>query len=340
MNEAQVRERLRQAVGEVGYPAYLSSRIESLLKNPEPEERRRAFMRRGQNRRRMRIGNTGSLVAALVALLLIAALMVGVYAWRNNQLPTRPVPAGELIKRYQALMSTDQLRFDSTSTDHCTTLDDATCLDAQATITADVMHWLDDLNHTTPPARFVAVDALIRRHLALRLQDNIATVAAFRTRGQKAFDTSVAAGHVERAMLHRLAGDIIASSQGTVAFYTAFVQLDESYLLDCVLCQRLVSPTLVSCQVSQASVCSDEIDAIRVQVEGFLGDMVLQYAPDSLAVNEALLQADLLTAERELDAMAAALSAGDPVALSAGHAALRLALTHVQSDAADIARST
>lgn len=334
MNEMQIRERVRQAMGEAPYPAYLSSRVESRLKGSSFENRGRA------RKWRVGIGRTSTFVLAVLAVLLIATIVAGVFVWRNADFNPRPVPGGkDQMTRYLALMTVDQQAFDATSTDHCTTLDDPACLDAQALITVVVQKWLDDLVRSQPPARFVAVDALIQRHLLLRLQDNIATIAAFKARDQKGFDTSVTAGHVERASLHLLAGDIIASSQATIAYYTAFVQLQEKELLDCAQCQQLISPTSVSCQVSRPATCVIQIAAVRDQLEAYLGGLVIEYAPDSLAANGERFQAVLLAADRALNAIASALSAGDPAALQAGRDGLRQDLALVQSEAAVIASS-
>ena len=59
MNEAQIRERVREAVGEAKYPSSLTSSAAARLKGPAPEQHPRAI----------------GLVAALIALAVIAALL-------------------------------------------------------------------------------------------------------------------------------------------------------------------------------------------------------------------------------------------------------------------------
>src|ERR1700686_1973990 len=109
MNEVQIRERLREAVGESRYPAYLSSRVQAELRNAAREPRRRTFPRESQGPWPMGIGRAGSLLAALLVVLLIAAVVVGVNAWRNGALNPRPLPAGKAptitVKAYQVMVS-------------------------------------------------------------------------------------------------------------------------------------------------------------------------------------------------------------------------------------------
>jgi hypothetical protein len=59
MNEAKVRERLRDAIGDSSYPPYLSSRMESRLREPVPAQHSRAI----------------ALVAAIIALAIVAVLL-------------------------------------------------------------------------------------------------------------------------------------------------------------------------------------------------------------------------------------------------------------------------
>jgi hypothetical protein len=59
MNEARIRERLRDAIGDASYPPYLSSRMQSRLSEPLPERHPRAI----------------AVVAAILALAIVAVLL-------------------------------------------------------------------------------------------------------------------------------------------------------------------------------------------------------------------------------------------------------------------------
>jgi hypothetical protein len=339
MNEAQIRERLRQAVGEATYPANLSSRVKARLKDPTPENGPRTLQRPGQRPWLAGMGRTASFVAALIVVLLVAALVAGVHAWRDGAFNPHSAPAGHhlTIKQYQDLVSADQQALNDQSY-NCVSFDTPEyCLPASARRAAAMQHWLGDLNLSQPPARFAALDALMRRDLALALSGEKAWAAAYRVKDATAISIASDQANGEVDTVGRLAGDITASTQGTIATYTGQVRLARTYLLACVLCQRLVSQKQVSCPATQKPSCVDEVAAVRLQVETFLETLVVPYAPDSIAAKDARLQSDLLAADVSIDAMTAALSAGDQVSLQAGHDALRQALNRVDTDAGDIA---
>lgn len=285
--------------------------------------------------------STGSLAAGLLAVLLIAALVVGVRVWRNGDLNHGPMPAGgaPTIKQYQALVSRDDLRLDNTSNIDCTTYVYPNCLAPVAVANAAAHQWLDDLSGIQPPARFAAVDALLRRHLALLISGNADYVAAYTAKDMQGRATFTLVVNDEQSALDTAVQAIDASSQDTILGYSAGVQLGKDDLLACAVCQGLISQSTVSCPASQTPTCADEIDAVGLQVEAFQEDLVRYYAPDSLVANDRRLQADLLATENALDAMTSALSTGVQVALQTAFSALRQALGRVDADAASIAGS-
>ncbi len=339
MNEAQIRERLRQAIGEARYPSYLSSRVEAGLKHPQRDQGPRALPRRTRTPYLAGIGRAGSLVAALLVVLLIALLVVGVHAWRSTDLTNRPAPAGQdpAIKPYQAMLNTDFQRWSDSKTMGCLYVGDADCLAKTAAVIDALQHWVDDLNGTEPPARFMYVAPQMSRHLARDISFLNAKVAAYSVQDQDGMSAAIAAALIEVNVATRENEDIVASSQATIDFYTTQVRLDRSYLLACSKCQQLVGQNQLSCPASKTPSCFDEIAAVRLQVEIFQGDLVGNFAPDSLAAKDARLGEDLFAAYVALNAMESALSAGDRVGLQAGHGDLRQALGRVESDAANIA---
>jgi hypothetical protein len=322
MNEPQVRERLRQAFGEATYPAYLSGRIQAELRNTPPSRLPRPFPGRGQSPWLFGIRRGASLVPALLALLLIAVLLVGVQVWRNGGLTPRAAPAGTAptmtVKAYQAMVSADEQQFLSANNFTCASFDDATCLPNVALADAATLQWLDDLNRNQPPARFVALNAVMRHHLGLVLSDDTTFVAAFKAGiangNAKAASAAIV---VEMAVLERLAGDAAASSRGTAAAYSADVLFQSTALLGCSACPSLVIQNLGSCQVELASSCIADIATARLKLETWIEDLVKVSAPDSLVQKDASLQLDLMTTYAALDAMETAVSAGDQVGFQA-----------------------
>jgi hypothetical protein len=83
MNEPTFRSVFRKAIGEAHYPAGLSNRVEVLI-NARGDIRSTAI--RGRGPFRVSVGRLGSLVAALLVVLLIASVMVGIHVWRDRSL--------------------------------------------------------------------------------------------------------------------------------------------------------------------------------------------------------------------------------------------------------------
>lgn len=341
MNEAQVRERLRQAIGESRYPTYLRSRVEAGLKHPARDHGPRALPRRTRTPYLAGIGRAGSLVAALLVVLLIAALVVGVHAWRSTDFTNRPAPAGQdpAIKPYQAMLDADSQRWHFSKTMGCLYVGDADCQAKTAVVIAALQQWVDDINGTEPPARFTYIAPEMSRHLGRDISYLNAKMAAYTAKDQNGMDAAIAAADIEVNDAVREKEDVVASSQATVGEYIAQVRLDRAFLLGCGACQQVVGQREPSCPGSQTPSCVGEIAAVRLQVEVFQGDLVRNFAPDSLAAMDARLGADLFAAYVALNAMESALLAGDQVGLQAGRGDLRQALRQVESDAANIARS-
>jgi len=340
MNEAQIRERLRQAIGEARYPTYLSSRVEASLKHPPRDHSPRALPLRSQTPHLAGIGRrAGSLVAALLVVLLIAALVVGVHAWRSSDLNNRPVPAGQdpAIKPYQAMLDADFQRWIDSKTMGCLYVSDPDCQAKTAVVIAALQQWIDDINGTEPPARFTYIAPEMSRHVARDISYLNAKVAAYTAKDQDGMDAAIAAANIEVNDAVREKEDVVVSSQVTIGQYIAQVRLDRAFLLGCSPCQQVVGGRELSCAASQTPSCVDEIAAVRLQVEIFQGDLVRNFAPDSLAAMDARLGADLFGAYVALNAMESALSDGDQVGLQAGRGDLRQALRQVESDAANIA---
>ena len=339
--EAAVTEDLRKRRLH-GSGANLSSRVEARLKHPAPDQSPQAFRRRSQSPWLAGVGRAGSLVAALLVVLLIGALVLGVHAWRNGDLNNRPAPAVQdpAIKPYQAMLNADEQRWIDSKLTACLYVSDADCPARTAVVIAALQQWIDDLNSAQPPARFTYVAAQMSRHLARDISYLNAKVAAYRLKDQNGMNTAVAAALSEADAAQSEKAAIVASSQGTIATYSAQVRLDRAYLLACTLCQRLVDQNQVSCPAIQTPSCVDEIAAVRLQVETFQGDLVRYFAPASLAVKDGRLQADLFAADVALNAVESALSASDQVGLQAGNEALRQALGQVEADAANINKSS
>jgi hypothetical protein len=339
MNETEIRDRLRDAVGEARYPVFLTGRIQARLKGQLVDTGSRESARRNRSPWLAGARHTGSLAAAVLLMLLIAALAIGVHEWRNGVLFNRPEPAGgdPTVARYQALVSRDNQKLsDAAAYLGCITYTDLNCVPANTAEIAVLQRWLSDLEGSQPPARFAFIDAVMRRHLAHLISADRAFIAAFQARDDTAVGKANDAYILEIDPLHREAEDVVASSPRTTNEYITAVRSNTTYLFSCVVCQRLVGQDSVSCQASQRPSCSDEIATVRLQLESSLSDLAWGSAPANLATPATRLQTDLLTADMTLDSVDSALSAGDQVGLQTALDLVDAALDRVRTDAAAI----
>jgi hypothetical protein len=286
------------------------------------------------------MGRRTELVVGIAAALL-ALIVIGTFAYiRIVASPRLVVPAlpDPTTTQYQVRIAADQAAAFSFLEYQCTINPplSTACADRAPVAIGLLQQWLDDLDQTRPPARFAAIDARLRYHLAVDIADLHAVIAANTAMDESGATAAVTAAMNERDTSNREASDIVFSSKETAGSYSAIVRSDSSKLRACDLCQKLVSQA--SCQASQSSSCSDEIAATRLQVETFQDDTVRGFAPSSLAAKDERLQADLLAADVALNSMSSALSAGNQLQLGAGRNALSQALSLVDRDATDIAR--
>lgn len=336
MNETQIRARLREALEEFSYPASLSTQVEDALK------RSAAGHRRDTRRRGLTTWPAGSrlttaLMAGLLVVLLMAALVVGVLAWRESALFNRAtLPAGRSVAAYQTMLGSDSQMMVNSESNNCSTLTD-NCPAAAAVVVTALQKWLDDLNGVQPPARFTYIDLEMRRQIAEVIADLNAAVGAYKAKNQGAMDTAVNAASSEADILTIEVNEVIASRQVTVAKYAANVRMDNASLVSCGACWRLVSQPPASCSASQGADCPSEIAAAKLVVETYQADLILQSAPDALVAKDAPLQSNLFDADSALAAMEAARSSANEASLEAARSALRQALSAVLASGPAIA---
>lgn len=278
------------------------------------------------------------LAAGFALFALAIAFLLTVLA--THLAPTGSVPASpqQQVRTYQALLAADKKRELATASSSCNSTTDSGCLPQVALWHSADQHWLDDLNHAQAPARFAAVDALMRRHIARALSYDDAMVATFNAHDDASLIAARLASTDEIVATYSLADDLITSSQGTVSAYTASVRALSSNLVSCSKCQSLLSPDGLSCQAPPqvVSTCADEIAALRVEVEAFQGQLVHLFAPDSFATKDGFLQADLVTANSALQAIERDLTNHADL-VQADQVELRQAIARVKADAANIA---
>jgi hypothetical protein len=332
MNETQIRARLRDAVGETSYPASLSTQVEDRLRSSAAGYRG-GTGRRGLTTWPLDLRPVTALVAGVLVVLLMASLVFGVLAWREGGLFNRTtLPAGRSVNAYQTMLGLDSQRMVNSESDNCATLTD-NCPAAAAAVVTALQKWLDDLNAAQPPARFMYIDLQMRRQITEVISHMNAGVAGYRAKNQNAMDTAINSAAAEADTLTTEVNEVLASRPASVAKYTANVRADNTILVTCDPCWRLVSQPPMSCATSQVADCPSDIVAARLVVETYQGDLVLQFAPDALAANDTRLQSHLYDADTALAAMDAARTSGNRASFEAARSALRQSLMAAVSDA-------
>jgi hypothetical protein len=281
------------------------------------------------------VGRTGSIAAALLALLLVAAAVIGIRAWHDNLANSRPasrVVQNPTVSQYQAMVNSDEVYALNKQADACAVLGDA-CPTAEPRLAAALQKWLDDLNATHPPSRFKFIDAEMRQHVANGITYLNAALAAYNAHDQHGMDAAIIAAAGERDAFANEVDDIRLSRQASVSAYTNVIANAKTTLLPCDACQALAGPGQAACKVRDA-LCDFNIAGTRTNVEIFQGDLVRDFAPDSLTSEDAKLQADLWAADQALVAMDSAWTAKDQGALQTAQDAFRQAFAKIQSDVA------
>lgn len=325
MNETQIRQRLREAVGETRIPPDLRNRVEARLKGTER-------MKGGSLM--FGFGRTASVVAAVLALLLVAAAVIGIRAWHDSLVNSRPASTVQnpTVSQYQAMVSHDVLNALSKQANACAVLGDA-CPTAAPRLAAALQNWLDDLNGARPPSRFKYVDAGLRRHVAACIKDLNAALAAYDAQDQKGMDAAISAGVSERDTFSAEVDAIRNSSQASASGYASIVRSDQAGLANCLACQTLAGPGQAPCNVGD-DFCQNNVVVAMEDIDALQGDLVRNFAPAASAPKDARLQIDVWAADQALVAMDAAWSAHDEVSLQTARDAFSQAFTRVVSDLA------
>jgi hypothetical protein len=218
----------------------------------------------------------------------------------------------------------------------CDTTTHAGCQgDATGAIVA-LQRWLDDLNRSEPPPRFLVVDAQLRLHLSASIAALNALLAASHANDSSGMDRAYLLGLAGRTWADTVVPSIVSSQQVTVINYTNSVRSERLALDQCVNCQNLLAQSAAVCAGSQTPTCQDLLDTTEGQVTSFQASLVEFAAPNSLSAKDARLQQDLAKADTALLGMEAALSTGDRAEYDSRRTSLQQALAAVSQDAAAI----
>jgi hypothetical protein len=282
---------------------------------------------------RMRGSNMGFRLAAGFTLLVLVGAIVAAYLAAHNATSSRvPAGSGQTIAAYQNLVNVDDQNAIATWSAPCDTSTHTGCR-ADATRALVALHqWLDDLNRSEPPARFLVVDAQLRLHLSASIAALNALLVASQANDPNGMDRAYLLGLAGRTWTDAVVPGIVSSKQVNAVAYVNSVRDEGNAMTSCTSCQILDGPTNLDCSQNQAPTCQDLLDATAGPVAGFQFALAASSAPASLSAADTRLQQDLAQADSALIAMRAALSTGDQTGFNAARATLRTAFSAMDLD--------
>ena len=278
----------------------------------------------------------GLRLAAGVTLLVLVGAIVAAYLAAHNATSGRvPAGSGQAIAAYQARVGADDTQAINTWSAPCDTTTHTGCQgDATRAIVA-LQQWLDDLDRSEPPARFLIVDAQLRLHIAGSISGLNSLLAASQANDASGIDRAYLLAVAGRAWTDAVVPSIVSSKQVTVAEYANSVRAQSSSLTTCADCQVLAGQSQIDCSQNQ-DFCQTLLDGTDLQVASLQAALAAFAAPDSLSAKDTRLQQDLARADSALISMRASLLTGNQAGFVAGRITLRAALAAVSLDVAAI----
>jgi hypothetical protein len=266
----------------------------------------------------------------------LAGAILAAYLAAHNATSSRvPAGSGQTVAAYQNLVKADDTRANNAWSAPCDTTQHSGCQSNATRAIVALQQWLDDLNRSEPPARFLILDAQLRLHISGSIAGLNALLAASQANNSNAMDRAYLLAADGRGWTDTLVLSIVSSKQVSATDYTNSVRAQSTYLTSCATCQVLAGQSLIDCSQDQTN-CQNLLDGAEGPVQNFQSALAAFAAPDSLSAKDTRLQQDIARADSALVAMRAALSTGDQAGFNAGRATLRSALAAVSVDAAAI----
>jgi len=321
MDEQILLDRFHEALETEPRPgAYERMRL-AITRQPVPLQRRPAF--------RMRWSKMGLRVAAaLTAVLIVIALAAVLVATHRAPVGSVPADKDQNVKAYQALVRTDDINLNASTSPHCQTIKDTGCAAAVVPVDAALQRWADDLNAFSTPARFKVLDAALRRHLVQGINELNAAVSFQKAGNQSGFDLAMGAADFEDGWIGSAADAIEASTTATGTSYRDAITFATQSFDACNSCGALPAR---DCSGTGAQGCLYADETASTAVQAFLLAIVGNPGPGA---TEARLNADLETADKALVAITNGLISGDSNAVKAAQRSYASAIASIPADAA------
>jgi hypothetical protein len=254
------------------------------------------------------------LAAAVLAVALGAAILVAHHG------PVGSVPAGPdpNVKAYQAMIKSGYDAVAAGDSLSCGAVDDPACTTTVTTMVAPLNKWVSDLKSFQTPARFAALDGMLRRHLTDSITYQNAMLAAQKSKNATSFSFAFEGQFYERAWLDPAVGVIDGSSPRVAGSYHDALALARQHIDACV--NQAPGPADIPCeQLYHADVCAsvgvqacaNDAHAMAAQIQSFLIGLLQNPAPGTLAAKDRKIQADLAQIDTDIIAITDALLNGD-----------------------------
>lgn len=290
--------------------AYERMRL-AFTNHPVALKGRPAFPRRWS---KMGLRVAAVLAAAVIAIALGAAILA------THHGPVGSVPAADEpnVKAYQAMIKSDYDGLYTANSPTCSSVDDPGC---EAVVTASLPplnKWIIDLKAFQTPARFAALDAMLRRHLADKIVYANAMLAAQKSKNVKAFDFAGQSGFYEGEWIDPAVGTIDGSYPRVAGSYTDALAVAKQSLGACINqapgpadigCEQLYHPE--ECAKIGQQACANAAQAYAARIQIFLIGLLQNPAPTALAAKDRQIQTALTVLDADIIAVTEGLRSGN-----------------------------
>jgi hypothetical protein len=259
---------------------------------------------------------TAAVAAGVIAMAVIAAFL----AARHG--PVGSVPAGSdpSVKAYQAMIKSDYDALSNASSNSCGSVDDSGCDVFVTTALAPYNKWISDLkSFKKTPARFAALDDMLRRHLTDETIYLNEMLAAHKSKNVKSFDFAFEGAFYEGAWIDPTAGTIAGTYPRVAGSYTDALALAKQSIDACIKqapgpadigCEQLYHPD--ECAKVGLQACANDAHAYAARIQGFLIGLLQNPAPSALAAKDRKIQIALAVVDADIIAVTDGLRSGDP----------------------------
>jgi hypothetical protein len=311
MDERTLFDRFHEALDVEPRPGAYERMRFAMTNHPVALKRRPALRIRWST---MGLRITAAVAAGVIAMAVIAAFLAAHHG------PVGSVPAGSdpKVKAYQAMVTSDYNAL-SNNTFSCGAVNDAGCEPFVTTALSPYNKWISDLKSFQTPARFAALDGMLRRHLTDETIYLNEMLAAHKSKNVKSFDFAFEGAFYEGSWIDPTVGVIAGTYPRVAGSYTDALALAKQSLDACIKqapgpadigCEHLYHPE--ECAKVGLQACANDAHAYAARIQGFLIGLLQNPAPSALAAKDRKIQIALAVVDADIIAVTDGLRSGDP----------------------------